>query len=117
MAEMTLYGLPMQKVRLPNQTGVEPDGTTTAVTIEATAPVMGAAPAGESISADMAPTAPIPGLTQTPLTLNPTYQQVTVGRGSYYRAQGGTTLETGERPVLPLPPSAATAPRPSHAAC
>ena len=95
LGEMTLYGLPMQRVELPNQVTDEPDGGTPGIVtngVETTA----AAPEGET------PAAPIPGLTQTPLNLSLDYEQVNVARGSYFRVEGGTTLESGERPVLPL---------------
>jgi len=104
LAEMTLYGLPMQKVQLPDQTNVEPDGTSADVAPTGPAqPVVAAVAAADAaVLVGPAPAAPIPGLTQTPLNLDITYTQETYSRGSYYRVNGGTTLESGERPVLPL---------------
>jgi len=99
LAEMTLYGLPMQRVELPNQTNVEPDNANTA-TVGATAP---AASNAAAAATDVTPAATIPGLTQTPLNLSLNYQlSPLLSRGRYYSVVGGTTLESAERPVLPL---------------
>ena len=103
MGEMTLYGLPMQKVQLPNQTGVEPDGTIAGAAIAATETVAAGPTSGDATAAVApAPQPPIDGLTQTPINLSLSYDPTDVSRGRYYSVVGGTTQEEAERPVLPL---------------
>lgn len=92
---MTLYGLPMQKVHLPNQTNVNPVGINTTMAASST----GFGPMAYGPVAAGA----IPGLVETPIDRNFAYTLQNTARGNYYRIQGETDLfMTAERPVLPL---------------
>ncbi len=98
LAEMTLYGLPMQKVEMPNQTNVDPDGT--AAVMQSSAAV---APASMTTAGNTPAQAPIAGLNQTTLNLDFDYAPENTTRGDYYRIQGESDLyQTAERPILPL---------------
>ena len=100
MAEMTLYGLPMQKVELPDQTNVDPAGTPAGMVAPTTAE---AVPAAAPTADGLIPAAPVPGLEQTPLNLNFNYTLHSTSRGDYYQITGETDLfHTAERPILPL---------------
>ncbi|HRO23163.1 MAG TPA: hypothetical protein PLR07_02565, partial [Promineifilum sp.] len=102
LSEMTLYGLPMQKIQLPNQTDVEPGTAGEANAHSVTTSMAGVAEINASSNAPSIMAA-VPGLDQTTLNLSFDYTLQNTSRGGYYQIQGQNGLyQTAERPVLPL---------------
>jgi hypothetical protein len=102
MAEMTLYGLPMLKVRLPNQHAAQAGVRRLA----------GAAHGLRSFHPARAHPRPAGGTTHTLDTMSFAYVAHATPRGTYYTVQGQNDLQAaGGRPVQPRTALDLTSPR------